>query len=84
MTQPDGQSDGGDGQPEPETVEPPRAPGGPADRVDRDPDDFPLTTPDQPRSAQVEEQHVPDEIEESEDVDEEEQEDSDASTEEPA
>lgn len=61
--------------PEP-TLDPPpdESPGGPADRVERDPDDFPLTTPDQPRSAQVEEQHVPDEIEQPEELDEEERE----------
>ena len=40
--------------------------------MEHDEDDFPLATPDQPRSAQVEEQHVPDEIEEAEDLDEEE------------
>lgn len=50
-------------------AEPDLAPGGPADRIDRDEDDFPLTTPDQPRSAQVEEDVVPDEIEESDETD---------------
>ncbi|WP_030485124.1 hypothetical protein [Nocardioides aequoreus] len=50
-------------------AEPDFAPGGPADRIDRDEDDFPLTTPDQPRSAQVEEDVVPDEIEESDETD---------------
>jgi hypothetical protein len=61
--------------PEPHTdAAPDTAPGGPADRVTRDEDDFPLATPDQPRSAQVEDAHVPDEIEESEEMDEEEKE----------
>lgn len=46
--------------------EPDRAPGGPADRVDTDPDSFRRATPDQPRSAQVEDAHVPDEIDEGE------------------
>jgi hypothetical protein len=72
-------------QPEP-TMDPPPddAPGGPADRIEDDPDDFPLVTPDQPTSAQVEKEDVPDEIEQSEDVDEEEQTDSDKSGEEPS
>jgi hypothetical protein len=72
-------------KPEP-TMDPPpdEAPGAPADRIERDPEDFPLATPDQPKSAQVEQDSVPDEIEESEDVDEEETTDSDKSTEEPA
>ena len=47
-------------------------PGGPADWVDPDEDDVPLATPDQPRSAQVEDEHVPDEIEDAEDLDEDE------------
>ena len=51
--------------------------------VHRDEDDFPVATPDQPRSAQVEDEEVPDEIEESEDVDEE-QRDVDPGKEEPA
>ncbi len=73
-----------DDQPESHTDGPPdEAPGGPADRVDRDEDDLPVTTPDQPRSAQVEEEEVPDEIEQSEEIDEEEKH-VDASTEEPA
>jgi len=46
-------------------------------------DDLPPATPDQPRSAQVEEEHVPDEIEHPEELDEEER-DVDAGTEEPA
>ncbi len=72
-------------KPEPHEDPPPdEAPGGPADRIDRDPDDFPIATPDQPQSAQVEDDQVPDEIEQPEEVDEEEQEDSDDSTEEPA
>jgi hypothetical protein len=71
--------------PEPKMDPPPEeAPGAPADRIERDPEDFPLATPDQPTSAQVEKDSVPDEIEESEDVDEEETTDSDKSTEEPA
>ena len=60
--------------PEPREDTPPDpGPGGPADWVEHDDDDLPLATPDQPRSAQVEEQHVPDEIEEGEDVDEKEE-----------
>lgn len=71
-------------KPEPQLdAAPDEGPGGPADMVHRDEDDVPPATPDQPRSAQVEEQHVPDEIEEPEEVDEEEK-DVDASTEEPA
>lgn len=38
------------------------APGGP-DAVEHDEDDFPVVTPDQPRSAQLKEEQVPDEIE---------------------
>jgi hypothetical protein len=72
-------------QPEPKEDAPPdEGPGGPADMVRHDEDDLPPATPDQPRSAQVEEKQVPDEIEEPEDVDEEETEDSDDSGEEPA
>ena len=60
-------------KPEPTVDAPPDpGPGGPADWVEHDEDDFPLATADQPRSAQVEEQHVPDEIEEPEELDEEE------------
>jgi hypothetical protein len=71
-------------KPEPEEDAPPdEGPGGPADMVHRDGDDLPPATPDQPRSAQVEQQHVPDEIEEAEEMDEEEK-DADPSTEEPA
>ncbi len=71
-------------KPEPEEDAPPdEGPGGPADMVHRDEDDLPPATPDQPRSAQVENQHVPDEIEEPEELDEEEK-DADPSTEEPA
>ena len=59
--------------PEPHTDAPPDpAPGGPADRVERDEDDFPVATPDQPRSAQVGEEELPDEIVEPEELDEEE------------
>lgn len=58
-------------QPTPHLDAPPDdGPGGPADRIERDDDDLPLQTPDQPRSAQVEDQHVPDEIEEPEQLDE--------------
>jgi hypothetical protein len=58
-------------RPEPEMDAPPDpGPGGPADWVEHDEDDIPLVTADQPRSAQVEEQHVPDEIEEAEELDE--------------
>ena len=57
-------------KPEPQLDAPPdEGPGGPADMVHRDQDDLPPATPDQPRSAQVEEQHVPDEIEEPEEKD---------------
>ena len=60
-------------QPEPRMDTPPEpGPGGPADRVEPDEDDLPPATPDQPRSAQVEEEHVPDEIEQPEELDEEE------------
>jgi hypothetical protein len=71
-------------KPEAETDAPPDdGPGGPADRIHPDEDDTPPATPDQPRSAQVEEEEVPDEIEQPEEVDEEEKH-VDASTEEPA
>ncbi len=71
-------------KPEPEEDAPPdEGPGGPADMVHRDEDDLPPATPDQPRSAQVENQHVPDEIQQPEELDEEEK-DVDPSTEEPA
>ena len=70
-------------KPEPEEDAPPdKGPGGPADMVDRDEDDLPPATPDQPRSAQVQDEHVPDEIEEAEEMDEEEK-DTDPGTEEP-
>jgi hypothetical protein len=61
-------------KPEP-TMDPPPddGPGGPADMIRRDEDDLPPATPDQPRSAQVEDEKVPDEIEQPEDVDETEQ-----------
>ena len=56
-------------KPEPETDAPPDdGPGGPADMV-RDDEDAPPAVADQPRSAQVEEEHVPDEIEEPEEKD---------------
>ncbi len=71
-------------KPEPEEDAPPdEGPGGPADMVHRDEDHLPPATPDQPRSAQVENQHVPDEIQQPEELDEEEK-DVDPSTEEPA
>jgi hypothetical protein len=71
-------------KPEPELdAAPDEGPGGPADMVERDKDDFPIQTPDQPRSAQVEEEAVPDEIEQPEELDEEEK-DVDPGTEEPA
>jgi hypothetical protein len=58
-------------KPEPQMDAPPDpGPGGPADWIDPDEDDVPLATPDQPRSAQVEDDHVPDEIEDAEDLDE--------------
>lgn len=44
--------------------DPDRAPGGPADRIDDDPENFRQHTPDAPRSAQVEDAAVPDEIDE--------------------
>ncbi|MCW2847506.1 MAG: hypothetical protein JWR90_1480 [Marmoricola sp.] len=75
-------------KPEPQLdAEPDEGPGGPADMVHRDPDDFPIATPDQPRSAQVEDDKVPDEIEETEDLEEDdkdEQETDEAATDEPA
>ena len=57
-------------KPEPEMDAPPDdGPGGPADMVDARRGRRPRATADQPRSAQVEEEHVPDEIEEPEDKD---------------
>jgi hypothetical protein len=71
-------------RPEPHMDAPPdEGPGGPADMIHRDEDDLPPATPDQPRSAQVEEESVPDEIEQAEDVNEEEK-DVDPGAEEPA
>lgn len=70
-------------RPEPEEDAPPdEGPGGPADMVHGDEDDLPPATPDQPRSAQVEEEQVPDEIEAPEQMDEEEK-DTDPGTEDP-
>ncbi len=70
-------------RPEPKQDAPPDdGPGGPADMVHPDKDDLPPATPDQPRSAQVEDAHVPDEIEQPEDLDEEEK-DVDPGAEEP-
>jgi hypothetical protein len=75
-------------KPEPQMDTPPdEGPGGPADMVRHDADDLPPATPDQPRSAQVEEQNVPDEIEEPEESDKDVDEDEknvDEGTEEPA
>ena len=57
--------------PEPTTDPAPDfAPGGPADAPRVDTDEQLPATPDQPRSAQVEEDQVPDEIDAPEDVDE--------------
>ena len=71
-------------KPEPtEDAPPDEGPGGPADVVHRDKDDFPPATPDQPLSAQVDDEKIPDEIEEPEEMDEEQQE-ADPSTEEPS
>ncbi|GAB3655653.1 hypothetical protein GCM10027596_08920 [Nocardioides korecus] len=57
--------------PEPTTDPAPEdGPGGPADVVERDQDDLPLVTPDQPRSAQVEDHEVPDGLEDPEELDE--------------
>lgn len=76
--------DGPGEKPEPKMDPPPdEGPGGPADMIRRDEDDLPPATPDQPRSAQVEDKHVPDEIQESEEVDEQE-EPVDSSKDEPA
>lgn len=64
--------------PEPTTdSDPDEAPGGPADRVERDGDDFPLTTPDPPRSAQVDDDVVPDELDEPDDSDKGDEDDAD-------
>ena len=75
-------------RPEPKKDAPPdEGPGGPADVVHHDDDDLPPATPDQPRSAQVEEEHVPDEIEEPEEKDtdvEDDEKNVDEGTEEPA
>ena len=71
-------------KPEPtEDAPPDEGPGGPADVIQRDKDDFPPATPDQPRSAQVEDEELPDEVEQPEEMDEEEK-DADPSTEEPS
>lgn len=71
-------------KPEPaEDAPPDEGPGGPADVIQRDKDDFPPATPDQPRSAQVEDEELPDEVEQPEEMDEEEKE-ADPSTEEPS
>jgi hypothetical protein len=56
-------------KPEPQVDTPPDpGPGGPADWVEPGEDDLPPVPADQPRSAQVEEEHVPDEIEDPEDT----------------
>ena len=71
-------------RPEPQEDPPPDGgPGGPSDRVQHDENDLPPATPDQPRSAQVEQKNVPDEIEQAEEMDEEEK-DVDSGTEAPA
>lgn len=58
-------------QPEPKEDPPPDVgPGGPADMVQHESEELPPATPDQPRSAQVEEKHLPDEIEQPEELDE--------------
>ena len=49
--------------------EPEPGPGGPADAIQPDEDDHPPTTPDQPRSAQVTDGQVPDEIDTPEETD---------------
>ncbi len=57
-------------RPEPMTdPAPDSAPGGPADAVEGH-EELPPKTPDQPRSAQVEDGRVPDEIEKPEKMDE--------------
>ncbi len=75
-------------KPEPEPDAPPdEGPGGPADMVRSGEDDLPPATPDQPRSAQVEDEKVPDEIEQSEDLEEDDEsseEKTEKSTDEPA
>lgn len=40
---------------------PEQGPGGP-DAIERDEDDFPIVTPDQPRNAQIDDQEVPEEV----------------------
>ena len=82
----DSQNPGERPEPQPDPA-PDEGPGGPADMVHSDDDDAPPATPDQPRSAQVEEEEVPDEIEESEDLEEDEEsseEQTDKQTDEPA
>jgi hypothetical protein len=57
-------------RPEPHLDAPPdEGPGGPADMIHRDQEDLPPATPDQPRSAQVEDENVPDEIQQPEEKD---------------
>ena len=57
-------------KPEPQIDPPPdHGPGGPADEVGTDTQHPPVEVPDQPMSAQVEEEEVPDEIEEADDTD---------------
>jgi hypothetical protein len=61
-------------KPEPQFDAPPdEGPGGPADMIRSSEEDLPPATPDQPRSAQVEEEKVPDEIEQPEEIEEDEQ-----------
>jgi hypothetical protein len=58
-------------KPEPKMDPPPDdGPGGPADMVRTAEEDLPPATPDQPRAAQVDEERVPDEIEQPEESEE--------------
>ena len=60
-------------RPEPkEDPTPDGGPGGPADAVESHEEHTPPATPDQPRSAQIEEENVPDEIQQPEELDEDE------------
>ena len=66
-------SEGPGSKPEPHIDAPPDpGPGGPADWIDPDHDDVQPAIPDGPRAAQVEDEHVPDEIDDPEDIDAEE------------
>ena len=57
--------------PEPHIDPPPEENPGGVDAVEGTPEDFPLATPDQPTSAQVDDDVVPDEIQQPEEPDEE-------------